>query len=766
MRRTVKVLAVMLAALVLLPVVGASATTTPEHSGVVIIVLAPYLTWDDVVGGSMPETAELAREGAIGNLNTRASSRFTSNATQVHAALTLSASSPSAADAGAPAAYSVYEHYEVGTAADAYDRIMGHLPGESAVVFLGLPRVERANKMQTLDTEIGALGQAVHDAGGLTAALGNSDYGYEVRQTWQSRPAALVAMDRQGLVDFGDVSTRLLISDADTPYGVSTDVEAMRLAFASAVRDVAMGGGPGLVVVDPGDAERAQRFAADVADAVAVSQRARANKKTDEIVGMVRDGMPSDATLIVLSHIQQVPASGPVGFGPIIVSGEGWSGLITTPSTHRIGITTELDVAPTVLATLGLGRPVSMLGNSMRSDGSELSLYERVAELESLNTMAVAVDAVRLAVTNTYISITIALLVVGTAFMLRVKRYRPVWARSALTVLRNGLLLMLCVPVAGTLMYVIVPRPDSAVLVLLLLASVSAVLWLGAVMLARRVGAGFAAGGVGLLTALVLIIDQLLGAPLSFTGLFSYSPLWGARYYGIGNEGASILVGGALVGVALTFDHFREARWVVPVKRWVLPFFGLLVVAVSAAPFWGANVGVAAWGFAAFGVAWLQMNGRRVTWKTALLAVLGVALIVGAFSVYDIALSGEAGQTHLGRAWQSAGEGGVQALSTIVARKAETNLRVLRASNWSYLLFVILGFLAYMRWRPHGEFADALERYPNFAIAMTAALVGSLVGYFTEDSGIVIPALVMLYVAGGILYLMLTDAREGPGEAS
>ncbi|MDO9556795.1 MAG: hypothetical protein Q7J82_04360 [Coriobacteriia bacterium] len=764
MRRTVKVLAMLLVALMLLPVVGASAKTAPGSSGVVVMVLVPYVTWDDIVGGAMPETKDLASAFAVGDLNTRASSRFTNNVTQVHAALTLSASSPSASDVGAPAAYSVTEHYEGGSAADAYDRIMGRNAGDSAVVFLGIPRIERANGSQTLDTEVGALGQAVHDAGGMTAAIGNSDYGYEVRETWQSRPSALVAMDRAGLVDLGDVSARLLMSDADAPYGVSTDVEAMRSAFVDAVRVIGTGDGPGLIVVDPGDAERARRFATDVADVVAVEHRIRANKKTDQIVAMVRSSMPSNATLVVLSPVQQTPGSGPVGFGPIIVSGPDWRGVITTSSTHRTGITTELDVAPTVLATLGIERPVAMLGNTMASNGSRASLEERVAELQSLGATAVAVDTVRLLVTNTYIALTIALLLVGTVFMLRIKHRHLTWAGRALAFLRNGLLFMLCVPVASTLMYLIVPRPDSSALVLLLLLGVSAVLWFGAMLIARRFGPGLAAGGVGLLTAFVLIVDQLFGAPLSFSGLFSYSPLWGARYYGIGNEGASILVGGGLVGVALLFDHFRDARWIAGVKRWVLPLFGLLIVAISAAPFWGANVGVAAWGFVAFGIAWLQMNGHRVTWKMAILGAISIALIVGVFSVYDLSVAGEGGQTHLARAWQSAEVGGAQALWTIVARKAETNMRVLRASNWSYLLFAILGFLAYMRWRPHGDFADALKRYPNFAIGMTAALWGSLVGYFTEDSGIVIPALVMLYVAGGILYLMLTDARTESGE--
>ena len=59
-------------------------------------------------------------------------------------------------------------------------------------------------------------------------------------------------------------------------------------------------------------------------------------------------------------------------------------------------------------------------------------------------------------------------------------------------------------------------------------------------------------------------------------------------------------------------------------------------------------------------------------------------------------------------------------------------------------------------WRPAGVFAQTLKAYPGFAVGMTAALWGSFVGYFTEDSGIVIPALVLLYVTGSLLHIMLS----------
>ena len=52
-----------------------------------------------------------------------------------------------------------------------------------------------------------------------------------------------------------------------------------------------------------------------------------------------------------------------------------------------------------------------------------------------------------------------------------------------------------------------------------------------------------------------LVIDQWLGAPLSLDGLFGYSPLVGARYYGIGNEGAGVLFGAARHRLALAVRH-------------------------------------------------------------------------------------------------------------------------------------------------------------------------------------------------------------------
>jgi hypothetical protein len=264
-------------------------------------------------------------------------------------------------------------------------------------------------------------------------------------------------------------------------------------------------------------------------------------------------------------------------------------------------------------------------------------------------------------------------------------------------------------------------------------------------------------------TAALLLIDQWAKTPLSFANFWGYSPLPAARFYGIGNEGAALLFGSALVGLAMLADEYPHSRNTARGIRWGLPVIGAVVVITAAAPFWGANVGVAVWGTFGFALAWWLANGHRFTWKLVVLVVALVAVLIVGFAAID--LLGGGAQTHLGRSLSTAGQGGAGVLWEIVARKAETNVRVLTHTVWAYVLLVVLAFLAYMRFRPHGDFVGTLSENPRFADAITVALSTGLLAYFTEDSGIVIPAMICLYVGIGIVFLMLTRSERMHHEA-
>lgn len=728
----------------------------------VVIVLAPYLTWDDITPDTAPTLYRMAGEGAVGNLNVNNRNRdATPDAGAEQGALTLSSGAWAALPPGTPGAYSVGEPYQDGTAAQAYARFTGIPPETDAVVFLGMPRVVRqAEEGSSLAVEPGTLGGEIVEAGGATAALGNSDSGRDMDLPTHSRPAALVAMDYEGRVRFGDVSPSLLRDDVVEPYGVATDLDRFATELARTVDDLDAHGGPGLLVLDPGDLARAESMKSLTVPDAAVRQHARAVYALDRVAEMAWDSLPDDGLLLVVPPVDVESTQTVSGLAPAIAVGNGMRGLLTSSSTQRPGLVTNMDVAATALDALGIERPVQILGDPVRGDGDMAAVEQRVARLVRTDATAVNVDTAKPAVINTFIALTLVILIVSTIVLLRAGHWRPRNASVAATACRVALLGTLSVPPASLLMFAFDGTPDSVAEAVGMFAGIVIVLWALAVLAMRYLPLRVPVAVLSVFAAALMLLDQWIGAPWSFTSFLGYSPILAARYYGIGNEGAAMLFGASLVGVAFLFDQWPGASLTAAGRRWFLPVFGAVVVGTCAAPFLGANVGVAAWGIVGFAVAWALMNGHRVSWRLAVVAVVLVVIAVAGFSVYDLA-GGEGTQTHLGRAWQSAGEGGAGELWLIVVRKAETNLRVLTRTNWSFVLIGMLAFLGFMRWRPQGDFASALDESPHFSAAMAACLIGGLAAYFTEDSGIVIPALIVLYVGVGILYLMLS--RLSPG---
>jgi hypothetical protein len=746
------VLVVVLATLLLGP--STLAAEGPEGASTVVLVLAPYMTWDDLDSGSLPTLRGLAEDAALGNLNTRSRAPGASIGSLEQAALMVSSGSWAVADLGAPAAYAVDERYETGDVAEAYRRFMGHDPGDAEVAYLGFPRAQRANEFDTLETRLGLLGQAIVGAGGLTAAVGNSDTGYVTEATVQQRPAALAAMDTSGLVGVGDVSRRLLQADESGPYGLSTDRDRLSEEFLRALDEAERAGGPALIVLDPGDAHRAVDFAEFVSPEVAEDHRQEALETLDHAVGIAAADLPADGMLMVVSTVPVIEEDHPAGLAPCVVYGEGWAGYLRSNSAQRPGLATLTDVPVTVLDALGIERPVEMLGNPMDARAGETAgLDERLDVLREADETAVAVDGSKPPVLNTFIALTVVLIVVATLMVVR--NTYPDWLA---TVMRYALLLVLCAPVATYLMFSVMPRPGREWVVVTLFLATTAAVWV-AIAATRLTGSWVRPlAAVSLLTSVVLLADPWLGSPLSFTGYLSYSPLGGARYYGLGNEAAGLLFGSLLVGAALLLDDRAGTSWTRSLAKWGLPVVGVFAVWTAVAPGLGANVGVAAWGVVAVGVMWAAANGVRISWKLVLVALLVMIVLLVLASVLDVG----GGGTHLARALESTERGGLEEFWLIVARKMETNLRVLTRTNWAYVLIAVLGLLAVMRWKPRGEFMEALERFPYFSHAMTALLVGGLFAYFTEDSGIVIPALMLLYPGVGVLYLML-GGEDGRG---
>lgn len=735
------------------------AVAAQPQARTVVIVLAPYLSWSDVTETATPTMWSLAGSGAAGDINARSRSREPGDsASPLEGALTISAGTWAVNTREAPAAYNVDERYEVGTAAEAFRRMTGDQVGSNRIVYLGMPLSERTNSERSFEVVLGTLGSSVEQAGGLTAAIGNSDVGYVTGEQRRVRPAALAAMNKDGLVALGDVSARLLKEDPRAPFGIKTDLDRFARVLQGTAEAVAKKNAPALVVLDSGDLYRAVKFSEQVTPEIARSQRLAALADLDRVVAMAAKGFP-DATLMVVSQATGDPDLGqPEGLGPVLVSGERWEGYLTSSSTQRPGLVTNLDVTATALEELGLERPVQVVGNRMSVVVAPEAQADRIERLVRMDETAVSVDAAKPGVANTFVALTVVVLVLSSFVLVRSREWTLRGLTRWVAGLRAMLLLVLCVPLASWLMFTWRSWPSTPGDAALSLVVTTLVVWILSLVLMWRAPLRVPVAILSLATVLVLLVDQWLGAPASFTNFFGYSPLLAARFYGLGNEAAAIMFGAAVVGMALLFDEWPDSAATRYGKLFGIPLLGALVVFTSAAPFFGANIGVAVWGVVGFALAWVLMNGRHVSWKLVFWVFVGVVIVIAGFAAIDLFGGGQ--QTHLGRALQSAEQGGVSELWQIVARKAETNARVLTRTNWAYILIATLAFLGLMRWRPHGDFAATLIASPDFADAITVSLIAGLVAYFTEDSGIVIPALEVFYVGVALAWLMLSRALE------
>jgi hypothetical protein len=605
----------------------AATPTKVPTAETVIVVLSPFLTWDDVAG-VVPNSLRVAgSEGAVANMNA-----ITGDAgwpTVAGGALTLSAGRWTASP--------------IGAAAD---------PRQLAAI-------KAANAASLDPPDIGALGSAIHAAGLRTAAVGNSDENTSTSDGVR-RPAALLAMDRNGKVDLQLTSPGLLMRDATAPFGVRADPKQMRTAIRIALYDQ-----PALLVIDAGDLERAHDAPGQSAEQSAKSHR-DAVQRLSELVADVRSAVGTrSALLMIVTPATDKPYYQPPYLAPTIVSGLGLRGELTSSSTHRPGLVTNLDFAPTVLTALGIKPDLALVGQPMIAEaGAQPAKVDAAIQgLDRLNTSVGAVDYLRDLFFIRYFAWASVFLAAFVTAVSLVPSLR-LWASIG----RWLILLGLAIPAGAWLMFVVqrYPVTPTQAAIAFGLATAATFALVVALSLARRARAEVPLLALSTLTSLLIVVDQWTGHPLE-TGLFSYSIRAGWRYYGMGNEGAALLVAALVV-----IDTMRSS-----------------------------------------------------------------------------------GQTHLARFAGDAMRGNFTAVADLVYRKASNNLGYISQTPYTWLAIALAGALAAVRWAGEQPLVAALRERPGVAGALAGVIVGGIVAALTEDSGVVMPALMLFAGALPALYLAL-----------
>ncbi|MCA1691407.1 MAG: glycosyltransferase [Actinobacteria bacterium] len=662
-----------------------------QRASRVLVVGMPGLRWDEVGTGRLANLDRLIDDGALGAMTVRT---LSSDPNPVEAYATLGAGTRVRAGEAA-------EEATGGATSDGTGGV--RVPGAAAV---------RQQAGRHVASRPGALGDALHAAGLRTGVVGNADtatglVGLESVPATE-RPAAVALMDSGGRIDAGSVDPAdLLMFDRRAAFGRRADPDrvAARTREALAAADV--------VLVDPGDLDRARDLAVIAPAAFAARLRSEALAQTDALLGRLVAEAPPGTLVLVVSP---VPPEDEWRLTPVVAAGTGVvKGHLHSPSTRRLGLVTITDLAPTILQALGAQVPGDMIGHTLRFHPGTPD-PGRLARLD--HDIAYR-ERIYLGVALAFIAFQ-ALAYAAVAFVLRRARLSP----RGRTALRDVALAVAAFPLATLLFRGLAPFAPRAGAWggVFLIAAGTAI-----VALARRAHRSPLSPLAWIYgaTAWLLILDVATGGRLQVGGILGYSPQSAGRFFGLGNTTFAVLAACSLLGVAIHLHHAPRPREALAAAA---AFLALVVIVDGAR---------------------LVLGALAVT-----AAVLAVATGV------DLLRPPEA-RTHLGRLAADTWRDGGEELRTTVARKADANLRLLRSTPWSWAVPVIAGFLIYVlvvrrRW------AQLLPAGSPLRVGVVAAIAAGVLGFVLNDSGVVVTALVLVEVGPLMAVLALRDEGGEP----
>jgi hypothetical protein len=424
-----------------------------------------------------------------------------------------------------------------------------------------------------------------------------------------------------------------------------------------------------------------------------------------------------------------IVAEGPPGE---LFAGSGEEGSITSDSTHRDGIVTDLDVMPTIAAFLGVHPAGEMAGSVIEiiPGPQPFELHERYLAQRRMYVPIGTAGGIYLAIVGLG---AIVLLALGRRVPQILRRVFG-WGSLSVAALATALLavghlpeltyatvvpFVALVTVFGTLAFAPLEHRD----VLLIPA------------------------GIGIAVLSYFAVEAILSWTAALTPFVGGSELDGGRFYGLPNVFIGLLIGASL--------------WIAHRLRTVAGFGLLVGVALFAGlPYLGANLGGGVSLFAAAGL-WLAIRERERLglWKGLGLFVgvtlLGAALILAAHAISPF-------ETHVTRFEEQAdGLGGVVER---VWDRLQVGFDLIARNPFALIPVVGLPIAIAAVLRPPAALRPSLQRSPAWRDAILVTLLAGVVAYLVNDSGPAAAGLAFGLGLGGLLGVSLLSEAEKMGE--
>lgn len=164
------------------------------------------------------------------------------------------------------------------------------------------------------------------------------------------------------------------------------------------------------------------------------------------------------------------------------------------------------------------------------------------------------------------------------------------------------------------------------------------------------------------------------------------------------------------------------------------------------------------------GLTLLMLSGKRLNLKFLAAGAVAGVLAVGAFLAIDLSRPPDE-QTHLARLYEDVRDRGFGVMTDTIERKVSANVRLFKTSLWTYFVPPALIAIALLMRRPRDRWERLDETYPRVRAGLVGGLVLAGLGFAVNDSGIVIPAVVLSFLVplAIIVNLYIDSEPKGAG---
>ncbi|MGM0501736.1 MAG: hypothetical protein ACQERJ_04335 [Bacillota bacterium] len=703
-------------------------TGVAEANSKVVLFVMDGVSWQELQQATATNYQQLMGQGAVALMNVKTAGQLE----PVDTYLTIACGNRARGGAAGRLSFNAAERVQGITAADIYQRRIRELQRPAAVVNLGLAQLKEANQESAYQAQVGNLGSILTAENLNIAVLGNADTEERYR-----RQIALLGINKYGVIKQGDIGHHMNSMVAQYPSSYLTNQRYLMQQFDKYWEQ------SDLLIIESGATSRIEAVKDKLLSAKFDQAKEKALTRVDKLLAAVVERLNFESDYLIF--LAPTPAKEYLNCGyqlswVAVVGPEIKSGLLTSETTKQLGLVTNLDILPTLNNYLAPANKRDFSGQKLKAVASENSIQY----LTDLNQDIKTIFSWRPVVVKQFIVLQIIIILTAALIII----FKPFSAQMK-TIIRYAVLTVNWLPLFFIFSIKFTSLPLIAALMLWLSSSFLIAYYTSKVSFLK----GFKVLLLpNILISSSLLIDLWTGGQLLKVSILGYSPVIGARYYGIGNEYMGLLIGTTIVIVTLIFELNGK------VDNKILVTSCLLLVITIGAPNLGANFGglISASLISALTYFYLQNYNLNLNYIVKILLIVIIAILM--LVVVDI-YSGAS--THVARLVLRIKEFGIEELLKIIHRKLAINVRLLQWTIWTKVLLAFVFLLVILFKNPRGLAADVAANYPCFTAGFKALLVGSLVAGLVNDSGVVVVATLLLIPVFTLVYLVFQQIDLG-----